>query len=167
MTVQEFVEGYEKISNEKLKEDYIKRNITKEYMPYFEKIVMCRNIAKTTTHTTEEINDTTQSFFCENSIDRKMLLHLKIIEFYTNIDIVYDKTIFNQYDVLLQSKIISLLFQYIDNSEITLINSLLDMALNDIYTNECSVVNWLDNKFKTLTITSDIIKSIMSEIETE
>lgn len=150
MTVQEFVEGYEKLGADKLKNDYINKHITKKYMPYGEKVVMCKNIANITTHKKDTINGMSISYFCENSIDRKMLFTLKLIEYYTDIQIEYNINIFEQYDLLLSNKVLPIILDRIDKDEIKFLSNLLDLALDDIYTNECNITHWLDGKYNTM-----------------
>lgn len=154
MTVKEFVEGYKKAKiNDKTKENFFNKHIIKDYIPYLEKIVICNQIIKTTQH----IKNDTIKIFKANSPSMMLMYNIKIVDNYTDIDIekeINDGMGMDEiYDILTYTGAMIDIYKFIPESELVEFKQLLDMTLEDVYTNEYSVVSSINNIL-------DAIKSI-------
>ena len=135
MTIAEFVKQFNKEQN---KENFVKKHITNNYVKYAEKIARCRNIIQICCYSS--IGEKT--FFKINSPVKAMLLQMTLIQCYTDIEI--DASDLDGYDMLMQSKVFGTIIKSIDESEIILFNSILDMMIDDEIMNTRDIVSFLE-----------------------
>ena len=154
MDYTKFISDY-KLNKDK--ESFVKKHITKQYIPYATKLALAQSIAKTCTHVSingKDIykKDTPAQYFAT-------VMHL--ITQYT--DIQYDATIVPQvYDALMESGAMQVLLSSIPESEVTEFRTLIDMCVSDIYENERELSSFLETKFDAISLT---IEQIMSSIQ--
>lgn len=161
MTVNEFIEEYNKIENNKDKIDkFFEKSITTKYLPYAKKNEIAEKIARISTH----IELDGKQVFKSNTVIREMLKDLNIIQNYTCININFEEHIFEQYDALLETNILPVIIGKISKYEITMLLSLIDMHLSDIYENERSIVGFIESKINATTISLETIMNAFNEV---
>lgn len=87
MTVNEFIEEYNKQINDDAKTKFIKKHIVTDYVNYEEKIVLCKNVINASTYVLDE-NGSYSDIIKFNTPTRYMLYTLTIIDTYTDIDVI-------------------------------------------------------------------------------
>lgn len=135
MTVKDFITKYEKNKD-------ISKYITKNYLPYAEKIALCNRIINSTCY--ENITGD-KKIFKMNTPSRQMMLMLALIDTYTDIDINY-KNVLADFDTLSEKGLLGAIIKEIPESEVALCTSLLNMCLDDLMTNTRDLVPWIESK---------------------
>lgn len=175
MTVQEFVEGYNKVKN--AGGDvyrYIEDRYIRDYIPQREKTSLCISIARTTSHKEIKISDKeTKEIFVSDRLNRYMIFMLKLVELYTDIDfntdgtdIMEDYEALDEYD-LIRTIIVGEEVQDPDNPMNTIVRCgiplveyerfkmFMDMAIADVEDNENNIINFLNDKATAMSMVLD------------
>jgi hypothetical protein len=163
ITVEMFCKTYKANSKAKDKtfEDFIKKHITKEYISFLEKEVMCTSIIEATCHT--QSGD--RKIFKINSTGRYLLFIMRLIDLYTDIEIDFtDGKFVEQYDELNKIGAINVLVNAIPENEYAEFNTILNMKMDDIRDNEYSITAFIYNLKESLSISEEVINSALESI---
>ena len=152
MTYKNFMVQYKAAKD---KEEFVKKHIKKQYLPYVEKLSIARTIANATSWD-EEKN------YKRDSVLQAWLLQVHMVTDYTDLT-CDDKDVSAMYDTLAENGILEIIFSSIPESERVQLQAMTDMAASDIYTNFRDVTAWLDNKIATLDTTLGTIVSGLQE----
>lgn len=152
MKISEFVEKYEKTSNpqrDKLINDIIKI----EYVPYIKKRVVCENIVKKSSYVI--VNN--KEVFKPSSYMRTLFFTMKMIEYYTNLEMDNQNEPHTAYDMLQKYGLVNQIISIINEKtpEIDEFNTLLKMELDDLYQQETDLVRFLNTKFDAIELLLD------------
>lgn len=137
MTIEKFIDGYNKSTN---KEGYVKKHILNEYVPYLTKIEDCEIIANTSCY--KKNND--QIIYHKDSVIEYILFVLCLLQRYTDLELSDDK--FNDYDLLNKNNLIEIITNFINEYEYSQYRNILKAKTNDIHINETNIVSWMNNK---------------------
>ena len=130
MKIKEFVEKYNAIATDRLKEDYLNDNLhIKTYLPFLTKMTLADKLAKVTTldKDTGNVNvtsDVNYLLFCRT-----------IIEQYTDLQ-VETEGFYEEYDLLNESGLLDKIMQMIPEKEITEFKMICDMKKSDLLQNK-------------------------------
>lgn len=159
----EFMEQYNEVSAKDLKEKKIKSIVYKDlYVSFGEKCDLAERIVNAASlDANKNIN--------VNSRSRYLLYTLNIINVYTKIRIDFTDII-NEYDILNKHGLISEIFKYIPQQEITEFETVLNMTLDDFmtntYENHAFISNQIDRFSKLFNTTlSPVIEQLNEKIE--
>ena len=142
MEYTKFVQQY-KVSKDK--EAFVKKHITKTYVPYVEKISKASGIALSCTHAVlgqPELykKDTPSQYF--GTI-------MRLIEMYTDITFA-DSDVVKVFDTMAEQGIIDIILSSIPENEVTQFRSIVDMCVSDIYENERDISALIDTKLTSI-----------------
>lgn len=142
MNFQLFVKNYKSNDGKKTFEEFIKKHITKDYIPYLEKIAYCEAVVKATSYTT--VNE--RQIVKINRPGQFITFTMRLIDLYTDIEINFnDGKFVEQYDELNKIGAIDSIVQHIPESEYTEFSTLLNMVIDDFRENEYSITAMLYN----------------------
>lgn len=113
-----------------------------DYIPYVEKVAICKEIAEATSH--KEVEGS--RIFSADSTTRHLFYIVKLVEVYTNIEIENNNIVL-AYDTLNHARILDVLFGNEDGNVSSIIpygeliefEDIMRMILDDIYQNEYSM----------------------------
>lgn len=159
MKIKEFVEQYNNLGSESLKDDFLRENlIIKKYLPYINKVSLAERIIQTTC-----INKETNEIKI-NSPANSLLFTRVIIEEYTNLEIETEG-FFEEYDLLNASGLLEKIFKLIPSNESDEFKAICKMVQQDLITNKYEIHNYISEQVerfgKLIGITS---KPILEEI---
>ena len=126
MTVQEFIDLFDSYEGDA---GNIELEIV-EYVPFNQKVDLCRAIIDDTTH--DKNGD-----FKMNSAFRNVLYRLVLINTYTNIDIDFGNAV-EEFDMLESRYAFGFILSHINDDEIRRFDEIMQCELNDLYQNERS-----------------------------
>lgn len=138
MEIRNFIEQYNNISNDILKENFIKDNLhVKSYIPYIEKVAIAQKIVKPTT-----LNKETGGLNVNTPLNY-LLFCRAMIENYTDLEINQeDKGFYEIYDLLSQSGLLDRIIVGTDKKEPLIpakelgeFKTVCEMTKNDIISN--------------------------------
>lgn len=139
MKVNEFIEEYKKAND---KEKFVLKHIVENYIPYEEKITICKNIIDKSNY--KEINGV--NIYSPNTPMRYMLFVVTILKRYTDIDI--EENILDVFNQLSQNNVIDIILAYIPKQEYDSMEMVLNMCKNDFIDRDRSLVGYFDAKFQ-------------------
>ena len=144
MEYTKFVQQY-KVAKDK--EAFVKKHITKTYVPYVEKISKASGIALSCTHAVlgqPELykKDTPSQYF--GTI-------MRLIEMYTDITFA-DSDVVKVFDTMAEQGIIDIILSSIPENEVTQFRSIVDMCVSDIYENERDISALIDTKLTSISL---------------
>lgn len=162
ISVDMFVKTYKANSKAKDKtfEDFIQKHITKKYIPFFEKASCCDGIIAATCYK----KDGERKLVSFNSCFRYLIFIMKLIEYYTDIEI-NDQDIAGDYDKLNEIGAINTIINSIPEVEYTEFSTILNMKIDDMRDNEYSTTALLYNLKETLSISEEIFASVIEELQ--
>ena len=130
MKIKEFVEKYEAIATDRLKEDYLKNNLhIKTYLPFLTKVTLADKLTKVTTLDKDTGNVNVKS-------DVNYLLFCRmIVEQYTDLQ-VETEGFYEEYDLLNESGLLDKIMRMIPEKEIGEFKMLCDMKKTDLIQNK-------------------------------
>lgn len=131
----------------------------KKYIPFIEKKILCEDIIDGCL----EVNE--NGFLVVNNFMKKMLLDLKVVVAYT--DIEFGENVVNDYDFMVENKIIDKIKESIDDSELDFIESMVNKEIDQKIRIENSIESVIASKLQQLisAIPSEkSIKKIMNDI---
>lgn len=144
MKIEQFIDEFNKSQD---KEAYVKKHITKEYIPYSHKISLCNNIAEFTTH--KQVQG--RKIFSIDTAMRYMLFVLTIIESYTDIELGLDDKRMKAFDLIEQYNVMFFIANCMGN-EYKRLDTVLKMQVDDIYSNERDLPSFLDTKIDAINL---------------
>ena len=143
-------------------ENFIKKHITTDYIDFLQKDTICASIIKATTH----VQSTDRNIVKVNSASRYLLFIMRLIDLYTDIEIDFTETNFvKQYDELNKVGAIYVLINSIPENEYAEFDTILQMELNDFRENEYSLTAFLYNLKESLTLSEEVINSVLEELQ--
>ena len=144
-------------------ESFIKKHIVNKYIPFLEKSVICDGIIDACSY----IKDGDNKIVKINSTNRYLFFTMKLIESYTDIEFTIDEenNIATEYDKLNEVGAISVLISAIPESEYSEFSTILNMKMDDLMDNDYSVTALLYNLKNSLSISEDIINSVLENIQ--
>ena len=159
MTVKEFVEKYNNLASEKLKDDMINKSIVLSYLNYEDKCDMCARIISSSNY--DNVNG--EKIFKQKSTSRYMLTVLSIIDKYTKIDINFaGKNVLSDFNMLDKLGLIDGIINAISKTEITKIQKIMEMQLNDLEANERNIVSFIEKYLRQSEMAMDLLLNNMS-----
>ncbi len=165
ISVDAFLRQYNVAAKQKgsAMENFIKQHIVTDYINYLNKVVICEGIINATCRK----QDGDRSFIVFNSPSRYMFFVMKLIENYTDIELKIDDdhSIDYYYDELNKIGAIDALIAAIPPSEYAEFQTLLNMRLDDLTTNEYSVTALLYNLKQEFSISEELINSVIEELK--
>ena len=164
ISVENFIKFYKANSRAKDKtfEDFIKKHIVNDYVPFLEKCVWCDGIINGSCH----FKDGENEFIRINSATRYIVFVMRIISLYTDIEIDFENAAFiDQYDQLNRVGAINDLISGIPENEYSEFSTILNMKMDDFRDNEYSVASLLYNFKKSMALTNDIINKALENDE--
>ena len=159
MEIREFVEKYNAIATDRLKEDYLKDNLhIKTYLPFLTKVTLADKLAKVTTLDKDTGNVNVKS-------DVNYLLFCRtIIEQYTDLQ-VETEGFYDEYDLLNESGLLDKIMQMIPEKEISEFKMLCDMKKDDLLFNQSTLKAFINQQIERITtITSVTLKPVLEKI---
>lgn len=159
MLIREFVEKYEAIATDRLKEDYIKDNLhIKTYLPFLTKVTLADKLAKVTTldKNTGNVNvksDVNYLLFCRT-----------IIEQYTDLQ-VETEGFYEEYDLLNESCLLDKIMQAIPEKEISEFKMICDMKKTDLIQNKYEIHAFISDQIERFgTLIGITLKPVLEKI---
>lgn len=153
ITVKSFVEKYEKIATQNLKDKYINDNLkTVAYVGFLMKDSVAKNIVDTTTYKKDENGNKTDIIEVKSSA-RYLFFTLNVIELYTNLIVDFTKAI-DEYDLLVKSGLLPIIMSKLPEQEVAEFKTILDMSFDDVMQNEFSTQAFVT---KQVTRISDLV----------
>lgn len=145
MKIEEFINGYK---NATKKEDYVKKHITNNYVPYSTKVAQCKKLVDVTSYV--NIND--KKMYYVNSPAQALLYNLLMVDLYTDIDLSYSE---EEFDMLDSDGLIDVILANISTNELTRFTEVLAMTKQDLIENERDFVSFIDKKIDALNLMAD------------
>ena len=158
MEYTKFVQQY-KVSKDK--EAFVKKHITKTYVPYVEKISKASGIALGCTHAVKDHPE----LYKKDTPSQYFATIMRLVEMYT--DITYaDADVVKAFDAMAELGIIDVILSSIPENEVTQFRSIVDMCVSDIYENERDITALLDNKFSALQLAvNTLLESLQTTLQ--
>ena len=164
MTIKEFVEKYNAIATDRLKEDYLNNNLhIKTYLPFLTKVTLADKLAKVTTldKDTGNVNvksDVNYLLFCRMIVDQYTDLQVETEGFY------------EEYDLLNESGLLDKIMQTIPEKEIAEFKMICDMKKSDLlqnkYENHAFIADQVDRFGTLIGVTlKPVLEKISEQIE--
>ena len=162
MTIKEFVEKYNQIATDRLKEDFVKNNLKiTTYLPFLNKVIIADKLAEVTMLDKETGNvniksDVNYLLFCRS-----------IIENYTDLQ-VETEGFYEEYDSLNESGLLDKIMQMIPEKEITEFKMICDMKKDDIIFNQSTPKAFINQQIERVsTILGVTLKPVLDKLATE
>lgn len=164
ITVDNFVKLYKQNSKAKDKtfEEFINKHITTQYVDFLTKSVICDGIINATCH----IKNGERQIVKINSANRYLFFVMRLIQSYTDLELNEEK-IWEDYDKLNEAGAITTLIAAIPESEYSEFSTLLNMKMDDFRDNEYSLIAFLYNLKESLSISEEVINSVLEELQKE
>ena len=155
MKIREFIEKYNAIATDRLKEDYLKNNLhIKTYLPFLTKVTLADKLAKITTLDKDTGNVNVKS-------DVNYLLFCRmIIEQYTDLQ-VETEGFYEEYDLLNEFGLLDKIMQMIPEREISEFKMICDMKKEDIIQNKYEMHSFIAEQVGRFT---DLLKVVSEPI---
>ena len=158
-TIKIFVNEYNNIATDRLKEDYLKDNLhIKSYLPFLKKVTLADKLAKVTTLDKDTGNVNVKS-------DANYLLFCRmIIEQYTDLQIETEG-FYEEYDLLNESGLLDKIMQMIPEKEISEFKMLCDMKKEDLLFNQSTPKAFINQQVERVsTILGVTLKPVLEKI---
>lgn len=159
MNINEFVKEF----NEALdKTQCVKSHITKKYIPYEQKMAICKNIINSADYT-PTIDDLDKKYYCPNTPLRFVLFSMSIVDSYTDIKLTKIKDgrdVIGGFNKLNSINFFEIFFKELDK-EYREMDTILKMTVDDTINKENNLIDFLDTKFNSLKIVYNTIVPIL------
>ena len=182
MKIFDFIEKYNAIATDRLKEDYLKENLKiTTYLPFIKKDALAQNIVNATTYKFEDYTkeDGTTGRRRTNQIQvnptaQMLLFYRVIIENYTDLE-VETEGFYEEYDALNESGVLFELTadfeghpSLIPAREISELRGMIDLKQRDIMTNQYEIHSYISNQIERITeVGSVVLKPVLDKLATE
>ena len=162
MYIKEFVEKYNAIATDRLKEDYLKDGLhIKAYLPFLTKMTLADKLAKVTT-----LDKDTGNINVKSDVNYLLFCRM-IIEQYTDLQ-VETEGFYEEYDLLNQSGLLDKIMQTIPEKEITEFKMIVDMKKDDLLFNHSTPKAFVNQQIERITnIASITLKPVLDKLATE
>lgn len=153
MKIKEFVEKYQNVATDRLKESFVKDNLEfKEYIPFTIKDALATEIVKRSffkyESVTDESGDVTQKLgntIQVNSVSQYLFFCGVVVQQYTNLEVDLSE-FYSDYDLLAQTGLLSVIMKLIPQDELNEFKMLCDMKKNDYVTNYYEIHGFISNQ---------------------
>ena len=145
--VKNFVEEYEKCSNNDDKVKFLKSKLkTEKYLPYADKLALAENIVKSSSYAMikEDGKLKQTDRIALNSPMRYILFVMTVVDKYTNIEVNFGN-IMPDFDALNFNSLIEVIFEKVGDKETAEFNTVVEMVLNDFMANKYQFKNYIDD----------------------
>ena len=162
MKIFDFIEKYNAIATDRLKEDFLNDNLhIKTYLPFLTKVTLADKLAKVTTLDKDTGNVNVKS-------DVNYLLFCRmIVEQYTDLQIETEG-FYEEYDLLNESGLLDKIMQMIPEKEITEFKMICDMKKDDIVFNQSTPKAFINQQIERVsTILGVTLKPVLDKLATE
>lgn len=181
MKIKEFVEKYNAIATDRLKEDYLNDNLhIKTYLPFLRKdaiatVLVDRSTYKFESYTKEDgtIGSKKTDEIKVNSVAQYLLFCRVVIENYTNLEVETD-SFFEEYDALKQCGLLDRLMlgsenvpSMIPTDEIGELRMLTDMKQKDEIFNRTEIHNYITEQIDRFSNLANVISKPIMDIIAE
>ena len=181
MKIKDFVERYNAIATDRLKEDYLKDNLhIKTYLPFLRKdaiatVLVDRSTYKFEPYTKEDgtIGSKKTDEIKVNSVAQYLLFCRVVIENYTNLEVETD-SFYEEYDALKQCGLLDKLMVGSENvppmipaDEIGELRMLTDMKQKDEIFNHTEIHNYITEQINRFSNLANVISKPVMDIITE
>ena len=182
MKIFDFIEKYNAIATDRLKEDYLKENLKiTTYLPFIKKDALAQNIVNATTYKFEDYtkeDGTTgrrrTNQIQVNSTAQMLLFYRVIIENYTDLE-VETEGFYEEYDALNESGVLFELTadfeghpSLIPAKEISELRGMIDLKQRDTMTNQYEIHSYISNQIERITeVGSVVLKPVLDKLDTE
>lgn len=146
MKINEFITEY---SEARDKEQCMKMHIVKRYVPYEQKMAICKNIIESADYT-PNINIVDKKYYCPNTPMRFVLFCISLIDTYTDIELEeYDngRNVMGGFNQLDSNGVFEIFFKELDK-EYNIMTTVLHMMVDDYEKKENSIISFLDTKLE-------------------
>ena len=132
MTVKEFVEKYNTLSNETLKNKLVQEIVKKEYVPILKKRLVLENMLK------KSILEDKNGVRYIDMFVSKLNFTCVVLALYTNLDLTKenDYDVYNDYDLLVSNDILPKIMEEINQDEINRLLSINKQIMDTFYNKE-------------------------------
>ena len=162
MTIKDFVEKYNAMATDRLKEDYLKDNLhIKTYLPFLTKVTLADKLAKITT-----LDKDTGNVNIKSDVNYLLFCRM-IVEQYTDLQ-VETEGFYEEYDLLNESGLLDKIIQMIPEKEIAEFKMICDMKKDDIIFNQSTPKAFINQQIERITtIASVTLKPILEKLVDE
>lgn len=141
MIITEFVNGFKSAND---KEKFVKKHITRTYVPYEEKVSRCQRIIDNSMY----VNEESGRRFRPNTPLLRELFIITVIQCYTDIEYEDGKTL-NGFNSLAEAEADGYIMNAV-STDVAIFRAVLDMMVEDSYDRERNYVDYIDNKIETV-----------------
>ena len=162
MKIFDFIEKYNAIATDRLKEDYLKENLKiTTYLPFLTKVTLADKLAKITALDKDTGNVNVKS-------DVNYLLFCRmIIEQYTDLQ-VETEGFYEEYDLLNESDLLDKIMQMIPEKEIAEFKMICDMKKDDIIFNQSTPKAFVNQQIERVSAILGItLKPVLEKISVQ
>ena len=162
ITIRNFVEKYNSIVVDKLKEQYLKDSLhIKTYIPFLTKVTLADKLAKITT-----LDKDTGNINVKSDVNYLLFCRM-IIEQYTDLQ-VETEGFYEEYDALMETGVLDIIMQMIPEKEIKEFKMICDMKKDDLLFNQSTPKAFINQQIERITnITSVTLKPVLDKLATE
>ena len=162
MTIKDFVEKYNAMATDRLKEDYLNDNLhIKTYLPFLTKTTLADKLAKVTT-----LDKDTGNINVKSDVNYLLFCRM-IIEQYTDLQ-VETEGFYEEYDLLNESGLLDKIMQMIPEKEIKEFKMVVDMKKDDLLFNQSTPKAFINQQIERITnIASVTLKPVLDKLATE
>ena len=162
ITIRNFVEKYDSIVVDKLKEQYLKDNLhIKTYIPFLTKVTLADKLAKITT-----LDKDTGNINVKSDVNYLLFCRM-VIEQYTDLQVETEE-FFEEYDALMETGVLDIIMQMIPEKEIKELKMICDMKKDDLLFNQSTPKAFINQQIERITnITSVTLKPVLDKLVTE
>ena len=162
MYIKEFVEKYNAIATDRLKEDYLNNNLhIKTYLPFLTKVTLADKLAKVTT-----LDNDTGNVNVKSDVNYLLFCRM-IVEQYTDLQ-VETEGFYEEYDLLNEFGLLDKIMQKIPEKEIAEFKMICDMKKDDIIFNQSTPKAFINQQIERITtIASVTLKPILEKLVDE
>ena len=162
MKIFDFVEKYNAIATDRLKEDYLKENLKiTTYLPFLTKVTLADKLAKITT-----LDKDTGNINVKSDVNYLLFCRM-IIEQYTDLQ-VETEGFYEEYDLLNESGLLDKIMQMIPEKEIKEFKMICDMKKDDIIFNQSTPKAFINQQIERVsTILGVTLKPVLEKLATE
>lgn len=164
ISVDAFIREYGVAAKQKgsAMDNFIDKHIITKYIDFIRKSVICDGIVDSTCH----IVDGDRKLVKVNSANRYLFFVMKLIENYTDIEFANEEVV-EAYDKLNEIGAIDVIVGSIPKSEYSEFQTILNMKMDDFRDNEYSLTAILYNFKESLSISEEVINSVIEELQKE
>lgn len=161
-TIKEFVNKYNTIATDRLKEDYLKNNLhIKTYLPFLVKATLADTLARATT-----IDKETGDINVKSDVNYLLFCRM-IVEQYTNLQLETEG-FYEEYDLLNESGLLDKIMQMIPEKEIKEFKMICDMKKDDLLFNQSTPKAFVNQQVERVsTLLGVTLKPVLDKLATE